>query len=88
MISGSMGLELADSNFVTPGAIDLVLCTKVFGQVALHGLWLGLRGSPLAVKAHFGWVLSGTVSTEKQHLLSNDNRWQFWNWTRLSIGTE
>ena len=59
------GLELADPEFGTPGAIDLLLGTEIFGQVVLHGRRFGPRGSPTALKTHFGWVLSGAVNGRK-----------------------
>ena len=38
------GLELADPDFRTPEAIDLLFGTEVFSQVVLHGRWSGPRG--------------------------------------------
>ena len=60
------GLELADPDFGTPGAIDLLLGTEIFGQVVLHGRRFGPHGSPMALKTHFGWVLSGAINSERQ----------------------
>jgi len=60
------GLELADPDFGTPGTIDLLLGTEVFGQVVLNGRRFGPRGSPTALKTHFGWVLGGAVNSEGQ----------------------
>ena len=59
------GLELADLDFGTPGAIDLLLGTEIFGQVVLHGWRFGPRGSPMALKTHFGWILSGAINNER-----------------------
>ena len=59
-------LELADSDFGTPGAIDLLLGMEVFGQVVLHGQRFGPRGSPMVLKTFFGWVLSGAVNSKRQ----------------------
>ena len=61
-----MALELADPEFGTPGAIDLLLGTEVFGKVVLNGRRFGPRGSPSALKTHFGWVLGGVVDSEGQ----------------------
>ena len=58
------GLELADPNFGTPGAIDLVLGTEIFGQVVLHGRQFGHRGSPMALKLIFERC-SVALSTQK-----------------------
>ena len=60
------GLELADPDFGTPGAIDLLLGTEIFGQVVLHGRRFGPRGSPTALKTHFGWVLGGAVNSKQR----------------------
>ena len=61
-----MGLELADPDFGTLGAIDLLLGAEVFGQVVLHGRRVGPRGSPMVLKTNFGWVLGGAVNSERQ----------------------
>ena len=57
------GLELSDPDFGTPGAIDLLLGTKVFGQV---GWRFGPHGSPTVLKTHFGRVLGGGVNSGLQ----------------------
>ena len=60
------GLELADPDFGTPGASNLLLGTEVFGQVVLHNRRFELRGSPTALKTHFEWVLGGAVNSQRQ----------------------
>ena len=42
-------LELADPDFETPGAIDLVLGTEIFSQVVLHCRQFGRQGSLMAL---------------------------------------
>ena len=64
-MEASQGTRISRSRLGIPGAIDLVLGMKVFGQVVLSGWPFGCRGSPMARKTHFGWVLSGTINTEK-----------------------
>ena len=45
-----VGLELADPDFGSPGAIDLLLGTELFVQIVLHGRQFGPHGSPMALK--------------------------------------
>ena len=61
-----VGLELADPDFGSPRTIDLLLGTELFGQILLHGLQFGPHGSPMALKTHFGWVLSGAIDSKQQ----------------------
>ncbi len=56
------GIQLADPDFGTSGAIDVLLGVDVFNEVLLHGRRSGPRGSPSAFETTFGWVLAGAVS--------------------------
>lgn len=53
------GLQLADSEFNTPGPIDLLLGIDVFMNILLDGQRKGIPGTPTAVENRFGWVLCG-----------------------------
>ena len=55
------GLSLADPEYGTPGAVDLLLGADVFSRVVLHGRRFGPSGSPSAFKTQFGWVLAGSA---------------------------
>ena len=66
-----IGLELVDPDFRSPGTIDLLLGKEVFGQIVLRGQRFGPRGSPMALKTHFGWVLSGAVDSKQQQGAQN-----------------
>ena len=61
------GLELADSDFGIPGAIDLILGTEIFGQVVLRGWLLGPHGSLLRLRPILDgcWETLSTVSNSK-----------------------
>ena len=60
------GLSLADPEYGTPGAVDLLLGADVFSRVVLHGRRFGPSGSPSAFKTQFGWVLAGSVGSSSQ----------------------
>ena len=64
-----LGLELADPDFGTLGAIDLLLGTKVFGQVVLHGQRFGPQGSltELKVMGYRGGVVFLSTSTTSSY---------------------
>ncbi len=57
------GIRLADPDFGTPGAVDMILGIDVFNEALLHGRWSGPRGTPSAFETTFGWVLAGAVSS-------------------------
>ena len=57
-------LLLADSDFGTPGRIDLLLGANVFSCVVLHGQQFSPFGSPSGFKTHFGWVLASAIHSE------------------------
>ena len=54
-------LCLVDSEFGVPANIDILLGVNMCSRVVRQSLWQGPSGSPMAMKACFGWVLSGTV---------------------------
>lgn len=56
------GLLLADSNYTTPGSIDLILGADVYSQIIEDGIIKGDLHSPIAQRTKFGWILSGPVS--------------------------
>ena len=58
------GLSLADPDYGTPGAVDMLLGADVFSRVVLHGRRFGPVGSPSAFKTQFGWVLTGSVGSK------------------------
>ena len=54
-------MQLADTDYGTPKAVDLLLGAKVFSRVVLHGRRLGPTGSSPAFKTQLEWVLTGTA---------------------------
>ena len=55
------GLFLADANYGTPGAVNLLLGADV---LVLHDQQFGPSGSPSALKTQFGWVLAGSIGSK------------------------
>ena len=55
------GLHLANSEFVVPGYIDVLVCVNMFSRLVNQGRRQGRPGFPKAMKTCFGWVLTGTV---------------------------
>ena len=55
------GLDLADSEFGTPGPVDVLIGADHYGEILLHGRRWGPRGTPYAQKTCFGWVLFGPL---------------------------
>ena len=55
------GVCLADSDFETPGCIDLLLGVETFADVMCNGWRYGAPGMPIAFEAYLGWVLAGSV---------------------------
>ncbi|XP_018300772.1 uncharacterized protein [Mycetomoellerius zeteki] len=53
------GLQLADSQFSSPGAIDLVLGADVYGSIIAEGLITESQNSPIAQLTHLEWIISG-----------------------------
>ena len=60
------GISLADPDYGTPKAVDLLLGTDVFSRLVLHGRRFGPCGSPSAFKTQFGWVLAGRNRRPKE----------------------
>lgn len=56
------GLSLADPQFGSPGAIDLLLGVDLFVETLLHGRRQGPPGTPRALETEFGWVLAGATN--------------------------
>ncbi|XP_073950871.1 uncharacterized protein [Choristoneura fumiferana] len=54
-------LQLADPTYNQPGHIDILLGVEVYNEVIQPGLVKGDSGSPIALKTHLGWILSGKV---------------------------
>ena len=61
-----MDISLADSDFGTPGKVDLLLGADVFTHTVLHGRQFGPSGTQSAFKTCFGWVLAGVVHSCQQ----------------------
>ena len=60
-----MGLSLADPDFGKPGRIDLLLGSDIFDLVVFYRRRFGPHGAPSAYKTSFGWVLAGSVQSER-----------------------
>ncbi|KMQ86610.1 bel12-ag transposon polyprotein [Lasius niger] len=58
------GLQLADPDFASSGPIHIIIGSDNYGAVILPGLIRGEPPSPVAQQTIFGWVLSGTISTD------------------------
>ena len=57
-----VGLQLADPDYGTPKAVDLLIGTGVFSCVVLHIEQFRPTRSLSSFKTQFGWVLAGTAS--------------------------
>ncbi|XP_011687025.1 PREDICTED: uncharacterized protein LOC105449468 [Wasmannia auropunctata] len=57
------GLELADPEFLTADAVDLLLGADVYAAILQPGLVKGGPQEPMAQKTSLGWILSGPVGT-------------------------
>lgn len=55
------GLTLADSEYHTPGPIDLLLGVDEYAQILQNDVIKGPPGSPCAQKTTLGWILFGNV---------------------------
>ncbi|KAJ8721022.1 hypothetical protein PYW08_006487 [Mythimna loreyi] len=60
------GLNLADSNYATPGPIDLLLGVKQYSQILQEKLIKGPPGTPCAQKTYLGWILFGDINIKPQ----------------------
>lgn len=56
------GLSLADPDFLTPRAIDLILGADAYSRILERGLIKGPTGSPMAQATKLGWIISGPIS--------------------------
>lgn len=67
-------LQLADPNYSTPGSIDLIIGTDVYGQIINEGFVKDQRDSPIAQCTSLGWIISGpsgsNASVELHHIIS------------------
>uniref|UniRef100_A0ABD2XDY7 Integrase catalytic domain-containing protein n=1 Tax=Trichogramma kaykai TaxID=54128 RepID=A0ABD2XDY7_9HYME len=60
------GLQLADPHFARPGRIDVLLSTQIHALIMREGLKTGDDTSPIAMKSHLGWILSGSAERPGQ----------------------
>ncbi|XP_047538564.1 uncharacterized protein LOC125072096 [Vanessa atalanta] len=60
-------LKLADPNYHTPGKIDILLGSDVYGKIIQEGLLRSPYGTTIAQKTNLGWVLSGQVISPTTH---------------------
>lgn len=58
-----MDLQLADPNFGTPGGIDVLIGSDVWGLVVRGDIISGKQDEPHAQQTQFGWVIFGPAST-------------------------
>lgn len=56
------GLELADPSHMKAGSIDILIGAEIYGEIILHGLRKGPRGTPIAQQTKLGWILSGSTT--------------------------
>lgn len=59
------GLQLADPDFACSQPIDLIIGSDYYGTIIREGLIKGDQDQSVAQETLFGWILSGTVSSEK-----------------------
>ena len=66
-------IQFADSEFGSPGKIDLLLAVDVFIRILLNGWRCGPPGSPTALQTEFDWVLAGvgTSCSTANYIISN-----------------
>ncbi|XP_050358752.1 uncharacterized protein LOC126779045 [Nymphalis io] len=60
-------LKFADPNYHTPGKIDILLGSDVYGKIIEEGLLRSPYGTTIAQKTNLGWVLSGQVISPTTH---------------------
>ena len=53
---------MADLDFGTPCRADMLIGADGYDQTVWHGQQFGPLGFPIAIKTHFGWVLSGPTT--------------------------
>ncbi|XP_011170485.2 uncharacterized protein LOC105203396 [Solenopsis invicta] len=56
-------LPLADPDFASPAAVDVVLSADIYGRVMRPDIRHGGPGSPSAHLSAFGWILTGAVDS-------------------------
>ena len=56
-----VSLQLANQDYGTPKAVDLLIGADVFSHMVLRGWRFRPTRSPSALKTQFGWVLAGTA---------------------------
>ncbi|XP_072757728.1 uncharacterized protein [Anoplolepis gracilipes] len=61
-------LPLADPQFGSPSAIELIIGADFYHQIIKEGLRKGPPDTPIAQLTSFGWILSGPASTESTQL--------------------
>lgn len=57
------GLNLADSSYLTPGPIDMLLGIKEYTHIIQEGIIKGAPGTPCAQQTSLGWIIFGEIST-------------------------
>ncbi|CAB0028408.1 unnamed protein product [Trichogramma brassicae] len=60
------GLQLADPHFARPGRVDVLLSMQIHARIMQEGLKTGDVRSPIAMKSHLGWILSGSAEKPGQ----------------------
>lgn len=63
IIKSFSSLTLADSQFHTPGKIDLLLGADVYSQILVTQGPTIIPGEPTAINSVFGWILLGKAAT-------------------------
>ncbi|KAJ8982315.1 hypothetical protein NQ317_006660 [Molorchus minor] len=64
-------LQLADPNFYSPGAIDLLLGADVFPHLLLDEKVTGMINEPVALKTIFGYILVGKVQPADEQVVQS-----------------
>ncbi|XP_025156242.1 uncharacterized protein LOC112588989 [Harpegnathos saltator] len=57
-------LPLADPEPASTAPIQIIIGADLYNEIILDGLRKGAVGQPIAQRSIFGWVISGSVSTE------------------------
>uniref|UniRef100_A0ABD2X7N4 Peptidase aspartic putative domain-containing protein n=1 Tax=Trichogramma kaykai TaxID=54128 RepID=A0ABD2X7N4_9HYME len=58
-------LELADSEFGTPGSVDAILGADVWSNIVLPSMIF--RGGVVAQSTIFGWAITGTIKINRHN---------------------
>ena len=67
-----LGLSLADPDFGKSGHIDLILESTIFDLVVFYRRRSGPHGAPSEYNTSFGWVLAGSVKSERAQCRVSD----------------